>query len=154
MGMYPAQIAKIFNQKISGLLSYEEIEKRCIDLSRESGIDEAIFEITFFADVAVSYQVDMKWTSGAVRKRDRQCSVVFGSKDAEPQNNTFGRKIDIEVQIRTSALKPHHDSSQRVLRSHVTTARNLGMKTPFGYIDADENGAFVNDEKFGRIPLF
>lgn len=88
-----------FVAQITGPITYEEIENRCVFLAAKHRLRDTKIDVRYMAKDTMAYAVCMYWRSGFLFKRQQSCSIVFGVTNEDQQVNILGREVDIDASI-------------------------------------------------------
>ena len=139
-------LKQAFSDKVTGLISYEEVYQRCLDFIDEHKIKSASFEILYLAEKTVAYGAWLRWESGFFIKKVNFCSSLYGVTPGEGQDNKWGHHVDIESKTTYKCSRPWFGPGRVDIRTEMPKA--IGSKTQDGSVvkatrAVDESGEEV-----------
>lgn len=109
---YP-NVEKAFLEQISGTMTFGELKRRCIELSKTLGLRRATFTIEYRAKYSLIYTVRLQGISGffMTRSVNLECERIYLNPEWSFEDRIRGHDkviTDIESQIKVMNLPFYH----------------------------------------------
>lgn len=106
--VYP-NAQKIFLDQMSGAMTFGELKRRCIELTKTIGLRNATFFIEYKAKYSLMYKIKLEGISGFIRRRvvSLECEQIYLNPEwsFEDRIRSYDRVItDVASQIRVLNL--------------------------------------------------
>ena len=110
--VYP-NIEKIFKEQISGTMTFGELKRRCIELSKTLRLRRATFTIEYKAKYSLIYTVKLQGSFGIIKRRsvNLECERIYLNPEwsFDDRIRDHDKVItDVESQIKVLNLPLYH----------------------------------------------